>query len=106
MQTQHISDIYPNVISITKIRKDIDALMDLLDKYSEVKVLRGQDVVFRVIRPETKADRRSKISEAIAFMDEMKKKYKRKKGELSASQWVIRERDRLRTKEYYAQHNR
>lgn len=106
MQTQHISDIYPNVISITKIRKDIDALMDLLEKYSEVKVLRGQDVIFRAIRPETKADRRRKISEAIAFMDEIKKKYRRKKGELSASERVIRERDILRMKEYYAEHNR
>lgn len=106
MSAQHISDIYPNVISITKIRKDIDALMDLLEKYPEVKVLRGQDVIFRAVRPENKADRKRKISEAIAFMDVIKNKYRRIKDKISASEWVIRERDRVRTKEYYAEHNR
>lgn len=108
MQTQHISDIYPNIISITEIRKDIDSLMGLLKKYPEVKVLRGQNIVFKVVRanPITKSERKQRIKKAAAFFKNMRKKYKTKPGELSATEWLIRERDRMHTKEYYEEHNR
>ena len=35
MQSQHLSEAYPNMISITQVRKDIDSLLTLLDKYPE-----------------------------------------------------------------------
>lgn len=106
MQTQHISDAIPNVISITRIRQDIDALTDLLEKYPEVKVLRGQDFIFKVVRLDTLEEKKQKRKEAAAYMDYIAKKYKTKKGAMSGSEWLIRERDRMRTKEYYDEHNR
>lgn len=106
MQTQHISDIYPNVISITRVRKDIDALTRLLEKYPEVAVLRGHTVLFKAVRSHFSKSKKEKIKEAVAFFKTVAKKYKAKKGELSATGWLIRERDRMRTKAYYDEHNR
>ena len=106
MQTQHISDIYPNTISITQIRQDIDALTDLLEKYPEVKVLRGQYVLFHAVRPAAHTSKQQQIQEAAAFFKSIAKKYPVKKGEMSATTWLIRERDKMRTKEYYDEHNR
>lgn len=106
MQTQHISDIYPNAISITQVRQDIDALTDLLEKYPEVKVLRGQSILFNAVRPDVHTTKQEKVKEAVAFFKNVAKKYKAKKGELSATEWLIRERDRMRTKAYYDEHNR
>ncbi len=106
MQTQHISDVIPNVISITQVRKDIDALTDLLEKYPEVKVLRGQSILFNAVRPVGETPKSQKRKAAVEFFQTVAKKYPLKKGELSATAWLIRERDRMRTKEYYEEHNR
>lgn len=106
MQTQHISDVIPNVISITQVRQDIDALTDLLERYPEVTVLKGQSVLFRAVRPDAETEKQAKRKAAAAFMDTIAKKYPLKKGELSATAWLIRERDRMRTKAYYDEHNR
>ncbi len=106
MQTQHITDAIPNVISITQIRQDIDALTDLLEKYPEVKVLRGQSILFHAVRPVAQISKQEKRKEAVAFFKSIAKKYKTRKGEMSATAWLIRERDRMRTKAYYEEHNR
>ncbi len=106
MQTQHISDALPNVISITQIRQDIDSLTNLLEKYPEVKVLRGQDFIFKVVRLDSPQEKKQKRKEAAAFFKSVAKKYKSRKGTLSATEWLIRERDRMRTKDYYEEHNR
>lgn len=106
MQTQHISDIYPNVISITRVRKDIDSLMDLLEKYEEVKVLRGQEIAFTARRSRALRRKTEDIKKAVAFFTKMRKKYKSKPGEPTLTEILIRERDRMRTKEYYEEHNR
>ena len=106
MQTQHITDAIPNVISITQIRQDIDSLTDLLEKYPEVKVLRGQSILFHAVRPEAHTSKQKQRQEAAEFFRSVAKKHKVKKGEMSATEWLIRERDRMRTKEYYEEHNR
>lgn len=106
MQTQHISDAIPNVISITQIRQDIDSLTDLLEKYPEVTVLKGQSVLFRAVRPDAETEKQAKRKAAAMFFQTIAKKYPVKKGELSATAWLIRERDRMRTKAYYDEHNR
>ena len=106
MQTQHITDAIPNVISITQIRQDIDSLTDLLEKYPEVKVLRGQSILFHAVRPAAQFSKQQQRQEAAAFFKSVAEKYKAKKGEMSATEWLIRERDRMRTKVYYDEHNR
>ncbi len=106
MQIQHITDAIPNVISITRIRQDIDSLTSLLEKYPEVKVLKGQSVLFHAVRPSATPTRQEKMKEAAAFFKTIAKKYKGRKGEISATEWLIRERDRMRTKAYYDEHNR
>jgi hypothetical protein len=106
MQTQHISDAYPNVISITRIRQDIDALTSLLEKYPEVNVLKGQKFIFKVVRMEDSQELMHKRKAAAAYMDTIAKKHPNKKGGMTATDWLIRERDRMRTKAYYDEHHR
>lgn len=106
MQLQSISSRFPNVISITQVREDIDVLTKALNEFGKVRVLRGQKILFDAIDPEFEEKRRERIKRAIAQMRSMAKKYKSKKGKMSATEWLIRERDRMRTKEYYDDHNR
>lgn len=105
MQLQSISDQFPNVISITQVREDIDVLTKALDEFGKVRVLRGQKVLFDAIDPEFETKRQAKIKAAVARIREFTKKHKTKSGEISGSEWIIRERDRMRTPEYYAEHN-
>lgn len=106
MQTQHISELYPNVISITQIRKDIDSLTKLLGKYSRIKVLRGQEVAFEVVRPETKEERLSRVRNAVDGIRKIATEMGRKRLKKSLTQLVIEERDLMQTKKYYEEHNR
>lgn len=100
MQTQHISDIYPNIISITSIREDIHNLLGLLDKYPEVKVLRGQKVLFNATRPDTGKDQLEKIKMAAAYF-KTAAGIKGRKTKVSATEWLIADRDKIRSKKYY-----
>lgn len=93
MQTQNISDEFPNVISITKIRKDIDALMDLLEKHPKVRVLRGQEVLFDVYRPETEEEKSRKIINAVTGIRQIRDSFKKTKENFSDV--VIQERDKI-----------
>ena len=106
MQLQSISDQIPNVISITQVREDIDVLTRALNEFGKVRVLRGQKVLFDAVDPDFEVKRRERIKAAAARIREFAKKYKSKKGEISGSEWIIRERDRMKTPEYYAKHNR
>ena len=106
MQLQAISRQVPNVISITQIRQDIDILTKALNEFGKVRVLRGQKVLFDAIDPEFEEKRRERVKKAVVQMRSMAQKYKSKKGEMSGTEWIIRERDRMRTKEYYDEHNR
>lgn len=106
MQLQSISSQSPNVISITQVREDIDVLTKALAEFGRVRVLRGQKILFDAIDPEFEEKRRESVKRAVAQMMTMAKKYKGKKGEISGTEWIIRERDRMRTKKYYDEHHR
>lgn len=106
MQLQSISDQIPNVISITQVREDIDVLTKALNEFGKVRVLRGQKVLFDAIDPEFEEKRRERIKKAVAKIREIARNHKTKPGEISGSEWIIRERDRMRTPGYYAEHNR
>lgn len=95
MQKQYISDIYPDTISITQVRRDIGALLEKLDKEAEVKVLRGQEVLFIASSPIAKSTKKSKKAAADYFLS-LKKKHK---GNLS--KLIIEEREKMRKKAYY-----
>lgn len=106
MKLQSISNKVSNVVSITQVREDIDVLTKALNEFGKVRVLRGQKVLFDAIDPEFEEKRRERIKIAVAQMRSMAKKYKSKRDEISGSEWIIRERDRMRTKKYYDEHNR
>lgn len=105
MQLQSISSQSPNVISITQVREDIDVLTKALDEFGRVRVLRGQKVLFDAIDPEFEEKRRGRIKKAVddirKFAKLMAKKYPRKPGEKSLSQFIIDERDRMRDPAHY-----
>ena len=102
MQLQPISNQPSDVISITQIRQDIDVLTDALDKFGKVRVLRGQKVLFDAIDPEFEEKKRAKIKNAAEKIMKFAKNNKSKTKKMSGSEWLIRERDRMRTPEYYA----
>ncbi len=106
MQLQSISDQTPNVISITQVREDIDILTKALNEFGRVRVLRGQKVLFDAVDPSFEEKRRERIKKAVAQIRFVAQKYKNKKGSISATEWLIKERDRMRTKKYYEDRNR
>lgn len=110
MQLQPIPGDAANVISITKVREDIDSLTRLLDEFGRVRVLRGTKVYFEAVDPDYEQKRREKVKKAAErikkLREEMAVKHPTKPGELSATEWLIRERDRMMTPEYYEEHNR
>ena len=93
MHAQTISDNYPNTISITRVREDIDSLTSLLAKYRQVQVLRGQEVLFNAVRPDTKKERDQKIRAAGAIIDRIRSSSKKTGKNLSDV--VIDERDKI-----------
>jgi hypothetical protein len=101
MQTQHISDIYPNVISITSIREDIHNLLGLLERYPEVKVLRGQKVLFNAVRPGIEKNQFEKIKKAAAYF-KTAAGIKGRKTKISATEWLIVDREKMRLNKYYS----
>lgn len=103
MQKQYISDIYPDTISITQVRRDIGALLEKLDKEEEVKVLRGQEVLFIASSPADKQVKKSKKQKGSLTRREKAAEYffSLKKPTISLSKYIIEERDRMRRKSYY-----
>lgn len=105
MQTQHISNAIPNVISITQIRQDIDILQRMLNEHGEVTVLKGQKIFFKAVDPafeEKRNAQKKKAAENIRkFAAEMAKKYPRKPGEKTLTQILIEERDKMRNPKFY-----
>lgn len=93
MQKQYISDIYPDTISITQVRRDIGALLEKLDKEEEVKVLRGQEVLFIATSSAGKSTKKSKREAAANYFLSLKKKHKG-----SLSKLIIEEREKMRKK--------
>lgn len=106
MQTQYLSEVYPNIISISKVREDIHALLNLLEKYPEVKVLRGQRILFTAVRHQDTIQDKDRVQKAVAFFDRISKKYRSKKTKIPASEWVIADREKRRKPSYYAKHYR
>lgn len=104
MKFQNISDTIPNVIPISRIREDIDSLLGLLERFKEVNVLRGQSILFKAVRVENPEEKQKEIREAVARIRQFREKYA-KKRRIAASEWLIRERDRMRTKKYYDGHH-
>lgn len=100
MQLQPISSQFPNTISITAVRQDIDALTDLLKIYSSVKVLRGSNVLFEVKRPETEEEiKQQKLRAAMRIIQNAKNIPGSKKG-MSLTKLLILERDKMRSGSY------
>jgi hypothetical protein len=97
MQTQHISEIYKDAVSITQVRRDIGVLLDKLDKEPEVKVLKGQKVLFVATSPKNAIKQKAARKEAVDYFAYLRKKHKSPLSDI-----VIRDRDRMRTKTYYA----
>lgn len=103
MQKQYISDIYPDTISITQVRRDIGALLDKLAREEEVKVLRGQEVLFIASSPASKQAKISKKQKESLSRREKAAEYffSLKKPTISLSKYIIKERDKMRKKSYY-----
>lgn len=99
MQTQNISDSHS--ISITQVRKDIDILMNLLDKQGEVNILKGRKILFKAVDPDFEAKRQTRIKRAVKNIRKFAKKHKPRPGEKPLSQWIIEERDRMQSPKYY-----
>lgn len=109
MQLQHI-DSDPRIISITQFRKDIDIFEKVLKKYGEATVLKGNKVFFKALNPDFETKRQARIKKATQEIKKLAKeisaKHPRRQGEISGSEWIIRERDRMMTPKYYEEHNR
>lgn len=103
MSSQHISDIYEDAVSISQVRRDIGVLLQKLKKEGEVKVLRGQNVLFIAVDPEEfekqRANQTAK-SKIAKYYSKMRQKHK-----TSLSSFVVRDRERMKKKHYYATGN-
>lgn len=94
-----INQFNSKIISITQLRRDINALEKVLEKEDEAVVMRNQDVLFVAITPKRYKDlypettRKDRITRAVQAIDKMRKKYRKTKGPGTASDYVIRMRD-------------
>ncbi len=100
MNLQQFDD---KIISITSLRRDIEALKKILNRNDEAVVMRNQDVLFVAVTPKKyqelqTPDRSQKdIEKAAAGIDRLRQKYGNKtKG--SVSDYVIKMRDERITK--------
>ena len=100
MQLQSISSTYPNTISITRIREDADSLTNLLKKYKQVQVLRGQGVWFNAVRPDSPEEiKKQKLRAAFRIMENAKRIPATKNGR-SLTKFLVAERDKMRSGKY------
>lgn len=96
----NISQINPQIISITDLRRDVDSLRKVLDREEVAWVMRNQDVMFVAMRPEKydslnekrQESKMSKMKEALAGLDEIRNKLKMPKGK-TLSSYIIKMRD-------------
>lgn len=91
----NIQQINPKIISITQLRKDIDALNKILAEQDEAWVVKNQNVLFVAVKPEKyqqmKEKKTERIKQAIKLIESIRAKHKSDK-EL-ASDYVIKMRD-------------
>ena len=96
----NISQINPQIISITDLRRDVDSLRKVLDREEVAWVMRNQDVMFVAMKPEKYESlnekgpekKMNKMKEALAGLDEMRNKLKMPKGK-TLSSYIIKMRD-------------
>lgn len=91
----NIQQINPKIISITQLRKDIDALNKILAEEDETWVVKNQDVLFVTIKPEKyqqmKEEKTERISQAIKLIESIRAQHKSDR-ELALN-YVIKMRD-------------
>jgi hypothetical protein len=96
----NISQINPQIISITDLRRDVDSLRKVLDREEVAWVMRNRDVMFVAMRPEKyeslsetgQENKMSKMKEALAGLDDIRNKLKMPKGK-TLSSYIIKMRD-------------
>lgn len=92
-----IQQFNPKMISITQLRRDIDALEEVLAQEEEAFVVRNQDLLFVAIAPEKyqnlRADKRDSIKKAAAAIEKMRHNFGRAKGAELVSDYVARMRE-------------
>ena len=99
----NISQMNPQIISITDLRRDVDSLQKVLDREEVAWVMRNQDVMFVAMKPEkyeslnekNKEDKmqpKMSMAEAIKKIDEIRERHIVPKGK-SVSSYVIKMRD-------------
>lgn len=92
-----IGQFNSKIISITQLRRDIDALENVLAKEEEAVVMRNQDVIFVAVSPKRYLEMNAKtsdsdqINEAFNIINQLRTSHKSHKP--LASDFVIRERD-------------
>ncbi len=91
----NLQQLNPKILSITQLRRDIDALNRILEKEKEAIVMKNQKVLFVVVSPNRyqylKKTREERIDEALKVMSRLRSKYKAP-GD-SVSDYVIKTRD-------------
>jgi len=100
MYTQPFTNYFPNTISISRVRQDIDALTGLLARYPKVSVLKGQDVLFDVVSPESEEEINQKKIRAAKFILETATINGKTKNKQTLTKILISERDKMRSGNY------
>ena len=96
MNKRHISQIYSDAISITQVRRNIGILLTKLVTEKEVKVLRGQEVLFIASSPEIENKKKAAKQQVKAFFSSLREKH-----HTSLSEQIISEREKMTSKTYY-----
>lgn len=99
LDNMDIQQFNSKLISITKIRRDIDALEKVLFEEKEAVVVRNQDVLFVAMTParyqelQPADQKKVQIEDITAKIDKIRQKYGTKRKQVSASDFVIKMRD-------------
>ncbi len=90
----------PRVVSITDLRRDIDALEDVLKTEEEAWVTRNQKVMFVALKPEKykrMVGKKAKKDQAVSMVSEVRDKYGKDK-KVSVSDYVVEMREERKRK--------
>ena len=99
LKAMDIQQFNSKIISITQLRRDIDALEKVLEKEEEAVVMRNQDVLFVAMTPKRYKEifpgisRKERIATAVAAIEKIRISHGKTKGPLQASEYVVRMRD-------------
>lgn len=99
----NISQINPQIISITDLRRDVDCLQKVLDREEAAFVMRNQDVMFVAMKPEKyeslneknqegKMQTKMSMVDTIKKIDEFRERHVMPKGK-TLSSYIIKMRD-------------